>query len=170
MGQRGPPPKPTNLRLLEGNAGKVPISPNEPKPKSIEEADPPDWLSDEAKRYWRRLIPMLASAGLLTDVDLCVLERYCDCLADWRAARDFLIARGQIFYPIFDGNHVDPATGQRVIKYLQEYPHVAKKLKMSEHLLRIEQHFGMTPASRSRIILAGEAEVEVEDLFALKKR
>lgn len=168
MGLRGQQPKPTALRLLEGNPSQHALPENEPKPRTIEDADPPEWLSTEAKTYWRRLLPMLGAAGLVTEVDLLVLERYCDCLADWRSARDFLVERGSMFYPIYDGPP-DPATGVRPIKYLQEYPHVAKKLKMSEHLLRIEQHFGMTPAARTRIILGGADPEAPEDPFAFKR-
>ena len=152
MGDRGPQPKPTALRELEGNPGKQPINKREPKPNKIIEISPPDWLSLEAKRYWQRMVPILSNMGVLTEADLPLLERYCDFLADWRECRDFLRQKGQIWYPIFDGDKVDPLTGNRVIKYLAEFPHVAKKLRFSEHLLKIEMHFGMTPAARSRIM------------------
>ncbi len=34
MGQRGPAPKPTALRILEGNPGKRPLNASEPRPRA----------------------------------------------------------------------------------------------------------------------------------------
>lgn len=155
MGLRGPQPKPTAIRELEG----VKPSTNrfEPKPPKISSVPAPDWLSEDGRRYWSRIIPMLANIGMLTEADLPLIERYCDFLADWKHCRDFLAKAGTICYPIKETVEVtDPETGEikkvRETRYMQEFPHVAKKLKISEHLLRIEQHFGMTPASRTRIL------------------
>ena len=64
----GRKPKPTSLKVLEGNPGKRQLNPNEPKPDaSIPKC--PAWLSKEAKREWKRLVPFLEQAGLLTQVD-----------------------------------------------------------------------------------------------------
>lgn len=156
MGQRGPAPKPTALRELEGNPSGRPYNKREPKPKKVIDVSPPNWLTEPAKIYWNRVIPILANMGVLTEADLPLLERYCDFLADWVHCRDFLRNMGGMYYNLYDGDKVYPAghpqAGQRVIKYLAEFPHVAKKLKFSEHLLKIEMHFGMTPAARSRIL------------------
>jgi len=38
---RGPPPKPTYLRILEGNPSKRPLNRNEPQPPPVETLDPP---------------------------------------------------------------------------------------------------------------------------------
>lgn len=150
MGARGPIGKPTAIKELEGNPGRRPLNPNEPKPKKVESVSPPAWLNDVAKVYWHRVVPILSNMGVLTEADLPILERYCDFLADWRHCRDFLANAGQIWYPIYDGERLEP-DGRRTVKYMQEFPHVAKKIRLSEHLLKIETHFGMTPAARSRI-------------------
>jgi len=156
MGERGPQPKPTAIRELEGNPSGRPYNKREPKPKKVIDVSPPSWLTEQAKTYWDRVIPILANMGVLTEADLPLLERYCDCLADWKFCREFLLKAGSICYPIYDGDKVHPAghaqAGQRIVKYMAEFPHVAKKLRFSEHLLKIEMHFGMTPAARSRIL------------------
>ena len=185
MGERGPPPKPTALRELEGNPSGRPLNQREPKPQKISSVEPPSWMSEQAKVYWYRAVPVLSRMGVLTEADLPLLERYCDFLADWKACRDFLATRGNICYPIYDGDkyedQVDPTTGlpikdpitgatlrKRVLKYLAEYPQVSKKIRFSEHLLKIEMHFGMTPASRSRIITdeiyGGQLSIEAKDV------
>lgn len=130
----------------------------EPEPPKVASAPPPDWFREESKRYWYRIVPMLALTGVLTEADLPLLERYCDFLADWREVRDFLAKAGEIFYPIKESVPVKNKQTNKLemverTKYLQEFPHVSKKLKISEHLLRIEQHFGMTPAARTRIMI-----------------
>lgn len=152
MGERGPLPKPSALEELEGNPGKRAPNAREPKPPKVVAVEPPAWFSEQARSYWLRAVPILSTMGVLTEADLFLLERYCDFLADWKACRDFLSERGSIFYPIYDGDKIDPTTKKRVVKYLQEYPHVSKKLRVSEHLLKIESHFGMSPASRTRIM------------------
>ena len=45
---RGPPPKPTYLRILEGNPSKRPLNRNEPQPPPVETLDPPDYLGGHA--------------------------------------------------------------------------------------------------------------------------
>ena len=47
-------PKPTKLKILEGNPGRRPLNESEPLPQSIA-PECPDWLLDEAKKEWNRL-------------------------------------------------------------------------------------------------------------------
>ena len=75
MGKRGPKPKPSALRVFEGNPGHKPISKNEPKPKGKSKA--PRWLNDGAKKVWVEVAPKLEAIGLLTDVDARAFANYC---------------------------------------------------------------------------------------------
>ena len=170
----GPKPKPTALRAIEGTKARYPNR-QEPKPARTNKPAPPDWLSDTAKTYWARVVVILENLNMLTEADLPLLERYCDFLADWKACRDFLQNAGQIYYPIKETVRLwNPETQQMEtserIKYLAEFPHVSKKLRISEHLLRIEQHFGMTPSARTRIMLDPSADIWGEDPFAVKRK
>lgn len=61
-------PKPTTLRVLEGNRGKRDIPENEPKPRLLPPSCPP-WLDPLAKKTWKTLAPKLERLGLLTEVD-----------------------------------------------------------------------------------------------------
>jgi len=166
MGLRGPPPKPSAIRQLEGDAGHKGLPKFEPQPTKLRSAEPPSRFSQRAKNYWYRLCPMLARLGLLTEADLIVLERYCDFLDEYEKCIEFLDKAGDICYPIKETVEVtDPISGQTKkierVKYLQPFPHVARKMRVSEHLLKIEQHFGMTPASRTRIMVEAKGEVGV---------
>ena len=86
MGARGPSPKPTNLKILEGNPGKRPLNLAEPQPEPG--ALCPDWLSNRAQQEWKRLAPILERCGILTAADQNTLAAYCDALANYvRATR-----------------------------------------------------------------------------------
>jgi P27 family predicted phage terminase small subunit len=84
MGKRGPAPKATNLKILEGNPGKRPLNSNEPQPETG--ATCPDWLSDNAQLFWAELYPVLESCGIITKADQYTLAAYCDALANYKRA------------------------------------------------------------------------------------
>lgn len=81
MGLRGPAPKSTKLRILEGVPGHRPLNENEPEPESG--AVCPDWMSDDAKEQWDYFAPVLEQCGILTTADQLTLAQYCDAAANW---------------------------------------------------------------------------------------
>jgi len=56
----------------------------------------PSWLSPEAKREWRRVMPLLVERRILTDADLGTLESYCVSIGTMREAQKILSAEGLI--------------------------------------------------------------------------
>ena len=85
MAQRGRKPKPTALKMLEGNPGGRPLNTKEPKP---EKKAPrcPSWLEDEAKKEWKRMAKVLENMGLLTEMDMAAFAGYCQAYARWKEA------------------------------------------------------------------------------------
>ena len=84
MGNR---PKPSELRLLEGNRGHRPI-PDNPKSRSTERFPrAPQHLDKIAQREWRLRGPELYGSGRLTILDLPAFEAYCDWYSEWRRAK-----------------------------------------------------------------------------------
>lgn len=81
MGQRGPAPKSSKLRVLEGVPGHRPLNENEPEPETG--AVCPDWLSPEARDQWEFFAPKLEVCGILTEIDQLTLAMYCDAAAHW---------------------------------------------------------------------------------------
>ena len=79
MAQRGRKPKPTALKMLEGNPGGRPLNTKEPKP---EKKAPrcPSWLEDEAKKEWKRMAKVLENMGLLTEMDMAAFAGYCQAM------------------------------------------------------------------------------------------
>lgn len=74
MGARGPAPKPQMLKSLEGNPGKRPLNPDAPTPMGV--PIPPDYLSDEARTVWFRILESLPP-GMITQADEHLLAAYC---------------------------------------------------------------------------------------------
>ena len=149
MATRGRKPKPTVLKILEGNPGKRPLNENEPIPPKGS-VNCPSWLEPEAKKEWKRLAPSLEAMGVLTQVDLTAFAGYCQAYARWREAEEFLTQHGSIF--------------KTPSGYVQQVPQVS----IAQQNLKIMQsfcsEFGLTPATRARIIAAGGGkEVDISD-------
>ena len=149
--RRGRPPKPTHLRLVEGNPGRRPINENEPKPP-VEKSEKrllaacPTWLSHEAKLAWKRTAPMLRKMGLLTRADVDALAQYCAAYARWKKAMRFLEANGES-YPLRDN--------EGKVRCVQPWPEVSIVAQAQKTMNEKQQEFGLTPASRVRLSVPG---------------
>ena len=73
MGRRGPAPKPTALKRLQGNPGKRALNDSEPRPTATMPRCPTH-LQGEARAEWRRVARGLHDAGLLTQIDRAALH------------------------------------------------------------------------------------------------
>ena len=138
MAVRGRKPKPTNLKVLEGNPGQRPLNENEPKPKPIA-PDCPDWLADVAKEEWKRIAPQLETLGLLTQIDMAMLAGYCQMYARWKAAELILAEKGLTF---------ETPSG-----YEQQRPEVSIAKNALSEMRTLAAEFGMSASSRTRISL-----------------
>lgn len=70
MGQRGPAPKPTQLKELEGNPGKRRLPKQEPKPPAGRPRKPHGVSRNRvASRFWDEHAPLLEKMQLLTGAD-----------------------------------------------------------------------------------------------------
>lgn len=141
MGERGPAPKPTALKVLQGNPGKRGLPKGEPRPAAGKVPPAPRWLGEEARREWRRVARALHAAGLLTEADHDALALYCETFASWRRAEAQVRAKGEVVR----------TAGGNVIQ--NPYLSIANRAKKDALLLLRE--FGMTPAARSRISVEG---------------
>ncbi|MBR8311526.1 P27 family phage terminase small subunit [Burkholderia cenocepacia] len=79
--QNAKKPIPTQLKLLAGNPGKRPLNTNEPQPETG--IGPcPEWFLPEAEQEWNRIVPELERLGMLTKIDIAILEAHCVCYAE----------------------------------------------------------------------------------------
>lgn len=149
---RGRKPKPTNLKLLEGNPGKRPLPANEPKPRPISPKCPA-WLNREAKRLWKKLMPELERLGLMTIINGPAFEAVCQSYATWVHCEKYLEKHGLTL----DLERHDKE-GNVIGTYVQQRPEVAIGQKALQAMKAFCTEFGLTPASMSRISTGRGAE------------
>lgn len=142
MGRRGPPKTPGKVLQLRGSAlaTKRRLAAEVAGPAGAPEM--PDWLSDDERRIWDKLVTMLSTMGVLSSCDEFALSRYVHLWVRWRTATAWLAEHGDM-YPLKD------EAGK--VRYMQQWPQVAIANKLAVELRRLEQEFGLTPAARTRI-------------------
>jgi P27 family predicted phage terminase small subunit len=142
----GPRPTPTYLKLLRGNPGKRRLNQNEPQPRIPAKAPPPPvFLSDIAKKEWRRVSGELFNLRLLTAIDVAALAVYCESFARWRTATEVLAAMAARD----DQTHgllIKTKAGDAAVNPLIWIANSAAR-----DMVRYAGEFGMSPAARSRI-------------------
>jgi P27 family predicted phage terminase small subunit len=139
---RGPPPKPTHLRVLQGNPSKRPLNRNEPQVPPVETVNPPDYLLGHARAEWDRVAPGLRAASLLTELDVTTLAMYCIAYGRWREAKEMLA----------EMREKDPVTrGLLINGKINPLTKIARNA--AQDMLHIAGAFGMTPSARTRISL-----------------
>ncbi len=133
-------PKPTALRLVEGNPGKRAINKKEPKPKR-QIPSCPAYLDDSGKVAWGRLSVLLDRMGVLTEADGSALERLCDCYTDILECRKLIERDGRTYT-------TSTAQGDTLIK---ANPAVAQLRAADAQFKSYLVEFGLTPAARSKV-------------------
>lgn len=128
--------KPTNLRILQGNPGKVPINKNEPKPDVLIPAAP-DFLVGYALEEWHRVTPILERLGLISDIDVMELAAYCQCYKRWREAEEKLRVSNMT---------IITANGTEI-----QSPYISIANRAMTQMHQFAGQFGMSPASRAGV-------------------
>lgn len=155
----GPKPKPIELKILEGNPGKRPLPTNTPKP-SADGIRCPRWLEPAARAEWRRVMPELRRLGLMTLVDVAALAGYCQAYARWRQAEEVLTRNGMVM----EIERTDK-NGKPIGAYYQQRPEVSIAQKYLGIVKAFCAEFGLTPSSRGRLNLPGEAEDSLDAIL-----
>lgn len=91
----GRPPKPTALKVIQGNPGKRALKKNAPAPDALAKVpDPPGWFGPIAASIWRQAAPWLVQSKILTDTDLHNLEVFAMAYQRWREAQEDITKNG----------------------------------------------------------------------------
>lgn len=165
MGRRGPPKKRTDLRLLNNNAGKHKISENEPKPEKPKTLRAPSGLTKEERKVWRSLVKRLEPVGLYTVADEEMLIRYCTFTVRYQLCRKIInekIENGESLY--------EKGVSKTGSTYYSVIPEVKLEKDYDQILRRIEQEFGMSPASRTGLEVFFESGAKGDKLSKWKNR
>lgn len=144
----GRPPKPSALKLVEGNKGKRALNKQEPDPEYLNDLSAPEWLPDDAKKVWDDIVPHLRNARMLSTVDVPMLAMGCCAISEYRQAAKLadkrLLVKGA------------NDTGFPTIN-----PALVVKSMAFKQAMAVFMQFGMSPAARTRIAIQPQG-----DLFA----
>jgi len=112
--------------------------------RPIVPAKPDEPLFDEvAERKWDAITRDLDAMGVLSCVDRHVITRYCVLYSRWAKMEQEIAAHRDIAQPAY--NERGEVTGYTVL------PQVAIAAKLFDQMLKIEDRFGLTPASRASV-------------------
>lgn len=169
MGLRGPAPKPTAVRKMEGNPSRRPLPSNEPQyPTGA--PDRPKKISRRAKPIWDDLINEMDGIGVLCRVDQRAL---------WQLAEDECIlaeAYQGIWKMVASIETKAKTEGKKLpggpIFQILNMPSGRLAMTAIRHLANrviIERReFGLTPSSRSRIELNSDGAGGLVDPLEMK--
>lgn len=152
--------KPAQLRLLEGRgdgkdaAGRpVKTAP----PTVVRKAPPcPSWLSPEAKKEWRRVVPLLETHSMAKREDLVSLSAYCE------AAADFIQATRELSEHVAKEGTVNMEAPQGLIPH----PAVRAKREAMNQVRSWAREFGLTPSTEEVLAGGGAGGDDEENPFA----
>ena len=132
----GTKPKPTSLKLLEGNKHKDRINENEPQP-SNPLLKSPVWLIDDAKKIWDKYSLVLKNLKIFKQTDEIAFACLCQEAGRYIELQKIIIKKGYTTSNIRNGD-----------KSIPEMAMARECLKQAKSLMA---EFGLTPSSRSRI-------------------
>lgn len=105
------------------------------------EPDRPAGLSNAAAAVWAAVVPLLGE-GVLSRDNGQSLSRYCHDLVRWWKLAAWMETNDEVI-EVRDAN-------DRIVKTFR-HANVISYEKLSTTLLRMEQEFGLTPSSRTRV-------------------
>lgn len=144
MGERGPSPLPTSLKLLRGEKRESRLNRRAPRPAGDGPVMPPG-MSIAARQVWRRQTKAMALTGVLTVVDSDALRAYCDAVARYAEAERLYRQQG----PLVAGAR----TGEQVKNPLHQV------LRDNAALIRLfARELGFVPGSREGITVDATGE------------
>lgn len=156
----GRPPKPAELKRLEGTARRDRENPNAPTLAPLEVLPVPDGLTEREAAAWAELAPVVLSMRVVTPFDVPAFRQMVTTLALAEEARHAINTLGMTFT-------VTTESGEVVRKRPEVEVFLSAKKQLSVELSR----FGLTPADRQRVAVLGtESEGDPLDEFAVGGR
>lgn len=151
-------PKPTHLKVIQGNPGKRALNPKEPKPAKgrTTKKQPPAHLGQTAKAAWRKVATILDRMGVLTEADEHALERLAECYAEIRECSKLIKQHGRSYETVNNEGSV----------MHRPRPEVGMLADADRRFRAYLIEFGLTPAARTKIQTSGQKEEdELENYF-----
>lgn len=134
--------KPTAIKVMEGNPGRRPLNDREPTPWPGA-PEMPAYLDREARREWKRLVPILLGMRVLTEADGIALANLCFSYSLMVEAQKLMQEKAAAGKSAL---LVETPNG-----YAIQSPLLGIVNKQMQIISKQLSEFGLTPASRSRI-------------------
>ena len=156
MGLRGPPPKPTRIRMLEGNRGRRSLPANEPQyPAGVPERPP--GMSAGARKIWDKLVGEMAASGVLRSVAAFALRQLCEDQAMLDILRKGMDQMTRELSKKAKENKRELPGGaliqlSRTIEGRRTFSTIRE---LSAQIIVQRREFGLTPASNGRVQTTG---------------
>jgi len=150
MGQRGPQPKPSVLKLITGNPGKRPIDLSGEIMPEVGVPDIPRHLNKEARKEWKRITVELEKLGLISKLDRAALSLYCQAWGQLVMLEESL--NREIELRLDKGQDITHAMTFTTDKgYQGQAVRVQLINNLREQVNRYLAAFGLSPSSRGRV-------------------
>ena len=165
MGQRGPKPKPSELKLLEGNRGNRPLNLNESFRPEVGLPDVPRWLTKEGKKAFKRLSSELLRYNLLSKVDQDAFAMLCQTIGRIELLERALTSRVEQLAQ--QGKEAAEAYESRTPNGMAIQSVTYQILSKEQDKLRaLIAEFGLSPAQRARVTTAIRTQIPLFDVNA----
>lgn len=148
MGTRGPLPTPPNLHLLRANPSKKSVAGllDETVRPMVEIPQVPGHLLPEGREEWERITPHLEQLGLVSQLDRAALAIYCQAWGRWVQVEKRIQGLTHSNKKYLFGLVEQTPSGYKQISVLLQISN-----RCVEQMDKALAHFGMSPASRSRV-------------------
>jgi P27 family predicted phage terminase small subunit len=133
---RGRKPKPTYLKIIEGNPGKRPLNDAEPQPTE-DIGGPPDWMTEREQAIWREAL-RCAPNGMVKRLDIGVFAAWVGAYAIWEDAKQRVSRFGTMVR--------SPVQNVPI-----QNPYLAVVNKQALLMAKLSAELGFTPSARSRV-------------------
>ena len=153
------------MRAVEGNPGKRDLDTMEPEAPIVINGDPPAQLDAYGVEMWNRIHPILVKYIGLSELDLPLLEMYCESYSRYRHAKAALFETKD-GVTVFSTTYVTHGRNGKQIKSRAEYHQMLEEARFM-HSLRSEM--GMSPTARARLKGAGQGDM-FDELDELNRR
>jgi P27 family predicted phage terminase small subunit len=124
----------------------------------------PEHLSVEAKREWRKVLPLLLERGSLTQADASVVSLYCECFARWLEAKRDVEQHGLVVTV----TTLDKRGEQ--VQNRKQNPALRIAQDCERSLRTYLRELGLTPAARERVLPTKPVAEKVVNIFDLVKK
>ena len=149
------PPKPTELKKLEGTYRKDRDKSPNLKPTMEISLEVPDDLNEWGQKLWGEIFSEYGKVGLITRVDLGSFHSLCSWYGIFREAEDIVRAKGlEVEEEVYDKN------GQVVGTKTVTNPMIMVMDKAQKNYLAMAKEFGVTPSSRAGLTFEPKKEID----------